>query len=139
MVYKALYDQFKPKKTTNDLRAQQRGILGGIAGMVGAIASNAFECRYIREVGDLGRQPKFLRQSYSYNNFAGLKYNMAKAFMFNYLMLYPYEILKENCYNVFGDVWVNSPLAILGAAFFTSVLVLPVDNLKTRFQNIYQQ
>lgn len=101
--------------------------------MVGAVASNAFECRYVRQVGDLGRSSKFVRESYSYNNFAGLKYNMAKAFLFNYLMLYPYEIFKENCYNVFGDVWVNAPLAIFGASFIASTLVLPIDNLKTRF------
>lgn len=107
--------------------------------MVGAAASNLFECRYIREVGDLGRPHKFLRSSHSYDLFAGLKYNMARAFLFNYLMLYPYEIFKENCYNVFGDVWVNAPLAILGASAIASVIVLPIDNLKTRMQNVYQQ
>ena len=55
MVYMSLYSYFKPKKLTNDLRANERGLLGGLAGMVGAIASNPFECRYVREVGDLGK------------------------------------------------------------------------------------
>lgn len=63
---------------------------------------------------------------------------MARAFLFNYCMLYPYEVFKENCYNVFGDVWVNAPLAITAASLIATSIVLPVDNLKTRMQNVYQ-
>lgn len=43
-VYKILYDLLKPKKITNDLNAKEKGVLGGVAGVVGAIASNPFEC-----------------------------------------------------------------------------------------------
>ena len=68
---------------------------------------------------------------------AGLKYNMFRAFLLNYFLLYPYEILKENCYNVFGDVWVNSVIAIFTASAIASTIVLPIDNLKTRMQNVY--
>ena len=38
--YKLMYNVLKPKKLTNDLSARERGILGGIAGVLGAVASN---------------------------------------------------------------------------------------------------
>lgn len=47
-------------------------------------------------------------------------------------MLWPYENIKENCYNTFGDTWVNAPIAISVASFLTSLVVLPVDAMKTR-------
>lgn len=139
LVYKIAYDQVKPKKKTNDLSAKERGVLGGVAGMIGAMASNQFECRYVRQVGDIGRAKQFQRNTLNYNLSAGLKSNMLRAFMMNYFMLYPYETFKENCYNVFGDVWVNTPLALIGASFIASLIVLPIDTLKTRYQNVYQQ
>lgn len=57
---------------------------------------------------------------------------MMRAFLTNFIMIQYYETFKENCYNVFGDVWVNAPLAILAASFITSGIVLPFDSLKTR-------
>lgn len=53
-------------------------------------------------------------------------------------MLWPYEVLKENCHNTFGDVWVNTPIALIAASFLTTVIALPVDAMKTRLQNVYQ-
>ena len=57
---------------------------------------------------------------------------MIRAFLFNYSMLVPYEIIKENCFNTFGDVWVNVPIALFAATFITSLVALPADALKTR-------
>lgn len=71
-VYKILYDFLKPRKITNDLNAKERGLLGGLAGIAGAFVSNPFECAYVRKVGDLGREGKFLRSNYNYNVFAGV-------------------------------------------------------------------
>ena len=58
-VYKIAYDLIKPRKITNDLSAKEKGVLGGLAGIAGAFASNSFECSYVRKVGDLGRTSKF--------------------------------------------------------------------------------
>lgn len=48
-------------------------------------------------------------------------------------MLASYEILKEHCYNRFGDVWINTPIGMSLAALITTSIVLPIDNLKTRY------
>lgn len=53
-------------------------------------------------------------------------------------MLSSYEKIKEHCFNTFGEVWVNVPIALFFAAMISTSIVLPIDNLKTRYQNMYQ-
>ena len=60
-MYKLLWERYKPRKTTNDLLPSEKAKLSGIAAAVGVLVSNGLECRYIRRVGDIGRDSKFVR------------------------------------------------------------------------------
>lgn len=59
LVYKVIYDAKKPKKPTNDLTYREKYVISGIAGAVGAVASNPFEIIKIRQISDLGRPAQF--------------------------------------------------------------------------------
>jgi len=45
--YKIVYDIKKPKKLTNDLTHNEKAVLSGIAGSLGALVSNYFEIQLI--------------------------------------------------------------------------------------------
>ena len=47
-VYKVIYDKKKPVKLRNDLTHYEKMGISGIAGAFGALASNLFECKYVR-------------------------------------------------------------------------------------------
>ena len=55
LAYYFMYSLLKPEKPTNDLNYREKGVIGAIAGALGALVSNQYECAFVRTVGDLGR------------------------------------------------------------------------------------
>lgn len=51
-IYKVLYDKFKPLKPSNDLTYKEKAVIAGIAGGIGALASNPFELIATRIIAD---------------------------------------------------------------------------------------
>ena len=51
-IYKVLYDKFKPFKPSNDLNWKEKAVIAGIAGGIGALASNPFELIATRMIAD---------------------------------------------------------------------------------------
>ncbi len=53
------------------------------------------------------------------------------------MMMLPYDHIKEGMFNTFGDTFMNKIMALVGATFAATAVVLPFDNMKTRIQNSY--
>ena len=140
--YKISYDYFKPVKKRNDLTYKEKGILSGIGGAFGAILSNPFEIRYIRQIGDVGRSQKFQRideitkKGLKNANFRspGLNYAILRAILLNSCLIYPYDKIKESMFTTFGPTFLNRIVGVIAASTVATILVLPIDNLKTRMQ-----
>lgn len=65
--------------------------------------------------------------------FRGGLSNIIRAVVVNSSLTGPYDYLNEKCWITFGDMyWVNNTLALLWASLFSTLLVTPVDNIKTR-------
>jgi solute carrier family 25 oxoglutarate transporter 11 len=148
LVYKMIYDQWKPRKPTNDLTYDEKKLLAGFAGACGAIFANPFEIAMVRQISDLGRPEQFKRNyadvGAAYEKISaekptgiwrGLTAHLIKAVLLNIVMIGPYDQMSERMWNVFGDTYINKPFAILWASLFGTVFTLPFDNIKTRMQN----
>ena len=86
-VYKMIYDRAKPAKIRNDLAPSQKSLISGFAGALGAVASNGFSAQFIRKVADIGRPERFIRKDISYDFFAGLRFNIIRSFLLNFVMI----------------------------------------------------
>ncbi len=135
--YKIIYDMKKPNKIRNDLTHREKSVIAGIAGAMGAIVSNGFECQMVRKIGNVGRESKYQRKNISYNLQSGLAANVMRAVLLNGFMIYPYDNMKERMQATFGDCFLNRIVGVISAAIMATAIVLPLDNLKTRYQNQY--
>jgi len=148
LVYKIVYDQIKPRKATNDLTYDEKKFLAGFAGACGAVFANPFEIIAVRQISDLGRPAEFKRnypnvgdaytaisQEKPNGIWRGLIPHVIKAVLLNTVMIGPYDQMQERCWNVFGESYVNKPIAIIWASIFGTAATLPFDNVKTRMQN----
>lgn len=52
VLYKSIYDVFKPPKVNNDLTHREKAVISGIAGGIGALVSNPFEVINTRTIAD---------------------------------------------------------------------------------------
>lgn len=135
LAYKAVYDMKKPAKPTNDLTYREKGVIAGGAAALGVLASNFFETRMVRQIGDVGRAAKFVRADLSHNAAsAGLGAHLAKAVLLNGLLTWCYDQMQIRCRSTFGEAFINTPIALLVSAALATAVVLPVDNVKTRLQ-----
>lgn len=132
--YKFIYDRFKPPKPTNDLTHRQKSVISAISGALGALASNAFECAAVRKIADVGREAKFQRPDVYRNARAGLSVNVARAFVLNGAIIWPYDIMKEKMWISFGETCVNVPVAVFCASAAGTLCTFALDNIKTRMQ-----
>ncbi len=124
----------KPVKLTNDITINEKMGISGISGILGAAASNFFEVQKVRLIAELGRPEKYVRKLNSHNWNTGLNFALARAFLYNSVLIYPYDYMKEASYNTFGDVFINKIVAVMYASLVGTLLVLPADNMKTRVQ-----
>jgi len=137
-LYKAVYDARKPRKATNDLTYREKGVIAAGAGAVGALVSNAFETRMVRRIGDVGRPERFVRADVSHGQLsAGLGAHVLRAALLNGLLTWCYDQMNIRMRTTFGDSFINAPGALLVTAALATVVVLPVDNIKTRLQYAY--
>lgn len=137
-VYKVVYDQRKPRKATNDLTYREKGVIAAFAASLGVLASNFFETRMVRQIGDVGRPEQFVRSDLSRNAFtAGLLPNLVRAAMLNGMLTWCYDQMQIRTRSTFGDSFINAPIALVVTSGFATIVALPVDNLKTRLQYAY--
>lgn len=149
LTYKIIYDRKKPSKVTSDLNYYEKMMISGIAGAVGAAATNPLEIIKIRTISDLGRPSEFTRGYVSLADgfarigeetpgmFRGVGANMLRAFVINSVMIYPYNAINEHMYNAFGDVFTNRIAALLAASVFGTAIGLPFDHVCTKMLNQY--
>lgn len=130
-----IYDAKKPKKVTNDLTYREKGVIAGFAGGLGVLASNFFESRMVRQIGDVGRDAKFVRSDLSHNAFrAGLTSNLMRTVLLNGLLTWCYDQMKIRMRSTFGESMVDVPVSLMTTSALATAVVLPIDNLKTRLQ-----
>lgn len=148
LVYKAIYDKIKPKKATNDLTTREKAVLSSFAGAVGAIVSNPFEVALIRQQCDGALAPerrrnyasffdayaKITAEQGSFALFKGVVPSILRAIALNSSISVPYNYYNEAMFNCFGDTEANRPIALAIASIFATAVVLPFDNIKTRYQ-----
>lgn len=72
VTYTAIYEFKKPEKWRNDLTHYEKMVISGFSGVLGALASNAFECQLVWRIGDVGRKAKFQRNLFNYSLSNGL-------------------------------------------------------------------
>jgi len=131
--YKYLYDQYKPKKTSNDLLYLEKGIISGLASLVGSLMSNPAMVHYVKRVGDIGRNVKYTRTN-EISLFRGLIPYSLRMFLLNAFLIWPYNSANEKLYVTFGEVFTNRIFAALYAAAIGAFITIPVDNIRTRLQ-----
>jgi hypothetical protein len=131
--YKYLYDKYKPSKTSNDLLYLEKGIMSGMASIVGSFLSNPFMAYYVRKVGDLGRNSKYNRRLEPVLFKGFIPYAM-RMFMINAFLIWPYNSANEKLYVTFGEVFTNRIFAALYAAAIGAAITVPIDNIRTRIQ-----
>lgn len=131
-LYKGIYDSLKPKKITNDLGYREKGSIAAFSSGVATVFSHSFETLSVRQIGDLGRPEKFQRigNLNTLNN--GLKMNVLKTMIYNGIIIWPYDVMKEKMYVTFGDVWPNKVVALGVATFVGMASTFIFDNIKTR-------
>lgn len=138
MTYKFIYDRVKPRKVTNDLSPREKGVLGAIAGAVGATLSNGAEVTMVRQIGDLGRAAKFQRGNPVLASMGrGLSASILRAAALSSILTIAYDDLKTRIRITFGDTFIDKPLAMLLTTGIATMAILPIDNLKTRLQYQY--
>lgn len=149
LVYKVLYDRFKPKKASNDLTSREKAVLGSIAGAAGAIVSNPFEVALIRQQCDGALAPERRRNYTSFLDaygkisagsqgglglMKGVIPSIHRSIALNMSMSVPYNHINEWMFNRFGDTHANRPIALVFGALVAATVALPFDNIKTRLQ-----
>jgi len=149
LVYKIIYDRFKPVKPSNDLTANEKSLIAAISGAVAAIVSNPFEVVLIRQQVD-GAFPPERRRNYKsffdgYNRIVsqengtiglmkGVFPSILRSIALNISISAPFNIINECMWNCFGDTYVNRPIALVFGALSATFFALPFDNIKTRLQ-----
>lgn len=132
--YKIAYDLRKPAKHVNDLTHREKGVISAIGGALGAIVSNPFEVRMVRQIGNLGLADQYVRSTANINVMAGIGPAVARAIVLNGFSIYVYDQTKERFWNAFGDSLWSKPWACMCVAAFATAFVLPIDAVKTRLQ-----
>ena len=57
---------------------------------------------------------------------------MARAFVYNSVLIMPYDHIKEAMFTNFGEGYINRIIALIVASAAGTLAVLPIDNMKTR-------
>ena len=126
-------------------------MIGGVAGIAGAVVSHPFTVVSIRQVLDTQIKPEW-RRGYSDNvvkainqlfasgeAWQGLRVNVLRHLFYNISLTGPYDYFKEGLFTRFGEYgWVD-PAALLLATAISSAVTLPVDNIRTRMIQLHKQ
>ncbi len=147
-LYKIIYDQIKPAKASNDLTIGEKMILAGFVGGTAAYVTSPLTLVSIRQILDSQTRPewrrgyKTLQQGLSSvresgKQMTGSVYNVWRHVLLNITLTGPYDYFNEGFYTRFGDYGFVSPLALMLAALFSSVVTLPFDNIRTRIMNAH--
>lgn len=120
--------------------------IAGLSGGVAAWATTPFTLISIRQVLDSQTKPEWRRNytstagaltSLGDSKFKGAGINVLRHVMLNISLTAPFDWFHEGLYLRFGDYGFVRPLAIALAAFVSSVVTLPFDNIRTRLMNAH--
>lgn len=131
-LYKFIYDMKKPVKPTNDLSHREKGVIAGFSGGVATAVVHPLETIMVRKIGELGRPAKFHRADMYSRLYNGVWANVVRMALFNGIMIWPYDVMKEKLYVTFGDIWPNRIVALAVASFVGLGTTLLFDVIKTR-------
>jgi hypothetical protein len=68
-----------------------------------------------------------------------LKVNVIRHLFYNLALTGPYDYFKEGFFTRFGEWGFVNPLALLLATGITSIVTLPIDNIRTRWIQLHSQ
>lgn len=143
-LYKAVYDQIKPIKPSNDLTIKEKMWLAGAVGGLAALVTSPFELISIRQSLDT-QIPKAWRRNYTDVNSAfellaqgkelwrGASINVIRHVLLNISLTGPYDWMHERLWIIFGDYGHVQPLSLIFATAVASAVTLPFDNLRTKW------
>lgn len=131
-LYKLIYDSAKPVKPTNDLSHREKGVIAGFAGGMATAVVHPLETIMVRKIGEVGRAAKFQRADMNHGLYNGLTANVIRMALFNGIMIWPYDVMKEKLYVTFGDIWPNRIVALAVASLVGLGTTLLFDVIKTR-------
>ena len=113
-IYTILYNNFKPIKPYNDLSYREKGIIAGLAGVIGAVIAHPFTVISIRQILDTQIKVEW-RRNYSDNVMSavnelkasgeiwqGLRMNVLRHLAYNISLTGPYDYFKEGFFTRFG-------------------------------------
>jgi solute carrier family 25 oxoglutarate transporter 11 len=143
LIYKTLYDTFKPPKAHNDLTTREKSVIAGLAGGIAALILNPFEVVATRMIADGGILKEYRRNYTSamdgYGKVSaeggvmrGAGANIIKMILMNVSLTAPYDYIREKMWITWGDHSFCHPLAIAYASAVCTAVTLPIDNIKTR-------
>lgn len=118
---------------------REKGAIAFLAGGVATAVVHPLETIMVRKIGDLGRAAKFQRANLNHSLYNGLAANVLKMAVFNGLIIWPYDVIKEKCYVTFGDIWPNKFLALAAATAVGFASTFLLDNIKTRQMYAFQE
>lgn len=150
-LYTAIYNTVKPVKPYNDLSSREKGLIGAVAGAVGAVVSHPFTVVSIRQILDTQIKQDW-RRNYSSSpleavsqlrasgeTFQGLKVNILRHVAYNLTLTGPYDYFKEGFFTRFGEYGFVDPLALFLATAISAAVTLPIDNIRTRTIQLHKQ
>ncbi len=70
--------------------------------------------------------------------FKGSHVNALKHLMLNITITAPYNFIAENLYNSFGYSRAIAPIGLLVSSFISSLVTIPLDNIRTRIMQSHQ-
>lgn len=132
--YKYLYDKYKPNNSYSDLLYMEKGLISGVSAFVGAIFSNHSMIKYIREVGDLGRNAQFHRSAEKVFMLQGFMPYAIRMMLINTCLVWPYNAMNDKLHVLAGDVFANRILSAFFAAGIGTLVTVPIDSIRTRLQ-----
>lgn len=143
-LYKLVYDVVKPVKPSNDLTIKEKMWLAGTVGGIAALFTSPFELISIRQSLDT-QILKAWRRNYAdpFSALEALKkgsgiwhgagVNVLRHVLLNISLTAPFDWLHERMWIVFGDYGHVKPVSLIFAALVSSIITLPVDNLRTKW------
>ena len=125
-------------------------MIGGLAGAVGAYVSHPFTVLSVRQILDIQVKPEWRRNYGSlqegYNKLSaakelkqGLGPNILKHIVYNMALTGPYDYFKEGFFTRFGEYGFVNPLALLIASGIGALVTLPIDNIRNRAIQLFQE
>lgn len=120
--------------------------IAGLSGGIAAFVTTPFTLISIRSILDSHTRPEWRRNYEGINGaltklgdkkFTGAYVNVLRHVLINITLTAPFDYFHEALYLRFGDYGFVRPLSVFLAAAVSSVITLPIDNIRTRIMNAH--